>query len=67
MERAVVGRPLASSAEVAKPLGGSASGAQNTKAITIEVRKDSETSQFPLVDVLQTLPFAKDYDFRHPG
>ncbi|MFJ9616185.1 Hsp70 family protein [Streptomyces noursei] len=67
VERVVASRPLAYNAEAAKPLGGSASGAQNTKAITIEVRKDSETSQFPLVDVLQTLPFAKDYDFRHPG
>jgi hypothetical protein len=39
----------------------------NNKLITIEVRKDHETSQFPLVGVLQGLPFAKDYDFRHPG
>jgi molecular chaperone DnaK len=50
-----------------KPLGGVANGAQNNKLITIEVRKDHETSQFPLVGVLQTLPFAKGYDFRHPG
>ena len=43
-------------------------GAQNAKQITLEVRDGGGGSDhFPLVKVLQTLPFAKDYDFRHPG
>jgi molecular chaperone DnaK len=65
--RAAADRSLAHNAEDAKPLGGAASGAQNNKPITMEVRKDEGASQFPLVDVLEALPCAKDYEFRHPG
>ena len=67
--RGTAGRALAHSTEDVKPLGGTASGAQNTKQITLEVRasSESESSQLTLVKVLQTLPYANDLDLRHPG
>ncbi|HTJ71466.1 MAG TPA: Hsp70 family protein [Actinospica sp.] len=66
--RGAAGRSLAHSTEDVKPLGGAATGAQNTKQITLEVGgANGAVDQFPIVKVLQTLPFAKDYDFRHPG
>ena len=65
--RAAAGRSLAQSTAEIKPTGGSASGAQNTKRISLEVRSGADTRPFTLVDVLEPLPLAKDYEFRHPG
>ncbi|MFL6114248.1 MAG: Hsp70 family protein [Catenulispora sp.] len=40
---------------------------QNTKRISMEIQHDGRIERFPLVEVLQQLPFSKDYEFRHPG
>ena len=65
--RGAAGRSLAHHNEQAKPTGGAATKVQNNKLITMEVRKDEETTQFHLVEVLEDLPCEKSYDFRHPG
>jgi molecular chaperone DnaK len=64
--RATVRRTVAQSAGT-KPLGPSDEKAQNTKSIKLEVRHGEQTRREELVKALETLPFAGDFTFRHPG
>jgi molecular chaperone DnaK len=39
----------------------------NSKAIKLEVRRAEQDERYPIVPALELLPFARDYEFRHPG
>jgi len=39
----------------------------NSKAIKLQVRRADQDERYELVPALELLPFARDYEFRHPG
>ena len=65
--RATAGRSIAHTGGVQKPTGSTENSAVTSKAIKLEVRLKGEKQKFELVPALGRLPFAGDYEFRHPG
>jgi molecular chaperone DnaK len=65
--RATAGRAIQHTSGVVKPTGSTENSAVTSKAIKLEVRLKGEKQKFELVPALGRLPYARDYEFRHPG